>query len=121
MHVENEKKLKAAISAKRMQISVVSGGGYDDFISLTDIAKYKSEDPAATIQNWMRSRDVIELLGLWETLYHFHFKPLEFERFKTKAGSHASTLSSHCSERIMCMDYKLYFSKKRLWRGYCCL
>lgn len=43
MHMENEKKLKADISAKGMQISVVSDGGYDDYISLTDIAKYKSE------------------------------------------------------------------------------
>lgn len=34
-----------------------------DYISLTDIAKYKSENPAATIQNWMRSRDVIEFWG----------------------------------------------------------
>ena len=52
-----EKVLKAKITAKGMQISVVSDGSSDDYISLTDIAKYKSEDPAATIQNWMRSRD----------------------------------------------------------------
>ena len=89
----NEKMLKAQISAKGMQISVVSDGGYDDYISLTDIARYKSEDPAATIQNWMRSRDVIEFLGLWETLHNPKFKPLEFEGFKAKAGSNAFTLS----------------------------
>ncbi|MEG1258690.1 MAG: KilA-N domain-containing protein [Akkermansia sp.] len=91
--MENEKKLKADISAKGMQISVVSDGGYDDYISLTDIAKYKSEEPAATIQNWMRNRDVIEFLGLWEALHNPHFKPLEFEGFKTRAGSNAFTLS----------------------------
>ncbi|MEG2237747.1 MAG: KilA-N domain-containing protein, partial [Akkermansia sp.] len=89
----SEKQMKAQISAKGMQIAVVSDGGYDDYISLTDIARYKSEDPAATVQNWMRSRDVIEFLGLWETLHNSDFKPLEFEGFKAKAGSNAFTLS----------------------------
>ena len=91
--MKEEKVLKAKITAKGMQISVVSDGSYDDYISLTDIAKYKSEDPAATIQNWMRSRDVIEFLGLWETLHNPQFKPLEFEGFKSRAGSNAFTLS----------------------------
>ncbi|MDO4276521.1 MAG: KilA-N domain-containing protein [Eubacteriales bacterium] len=91
--MKEERVLKAKINAKGMQISVVSDGNYDDYISLTDIAKYKSEDPAATIQNWMRSRDVIEFLGLWETLYNPDFKPLEFEGFKSRAGSNAFTLS----------------------------
>ena len=91
--METNKRLKSQISAKGVHISVVSDGGYDDYISLTDIAKYKSEDPAATIQNWMRSRDVIEFLGLWETLYNPDFKPLEFEGFKARAGSNAFTLS----------------------------
>ena len=91
--MEKGKMLKGKIKAKGMQISVVSDGGYDDYISLTDIARYKSEDPSATIQNWMRNRDVIEYLGLWETLHNPNFKPLEFEGFKAKAGSNAFTLS----------------------------
>ncbi len=91
--MKEEKVLKAKITAKGMQISVVSDGSHDDYISLTDIAKYKSEDPAATIQNWMRGRDVIEFLGLWETLHNPDFKPLEFEGFKSRAGSNAFTLS----------------------------
>ncbi len=91
--MKEEKVLKAKINAKGMQISVVSDGSCDDYISLTDIAKYKSEDPAATIQNWMRSRDVIEFLGLWEMLHNPDFKPLEFEGFKSQAGSNAFTLS----------------------------
>lgn len=91
--MENGKSLKAQITAKGMQISVVSDGGYGDYISLTDIAKYKSEDPSATIQNWIRSRDVIEFLGLWESLYNPNFKPIEFEGFKSRAGSNAFTLS----------------------------
>jgi hypothetical protein len=42
----------------------------NDFISLTDIAKYKSDDPTTVIGNWMRNRNTIEYLGLWEILYN---------------------------------------------------
>ena len=54
----------------------------NDYISLTDIAKYKSDDPTAVIGNWMRNRNTIEYLGIWESLYNPNFKPLEFEVFK---------------------------------------
>ncbi|MEQ1553557.1 MAG: KilA-N domain-containing protein [Ferruginibacter sp.] len=64
-----------------------------DYISLTDIAKHKSEDSNATIANWMRNRNTIEFLGIWETLYNPHFKPLEFEGFKKEAGLNAFTMS----------------------------
>jgi hypothetical protein len=65
----------------------------DDYISLTDIAKFKSDDPTAVIANWMRNRNTIEYLGIWETLYNADFKPLEFEGFRTEAGLNAFTLS----------------------------
>lgn len=65
----------------------------DDFISLTDIAKFKSDDPSAVIANWLRNRNTIEYLGLWETLYNRDFKPLEFEGFRNQAGLNAFTLS----------------------------
>jgi len=65
----------------------------DDYISLTDIAKFKSDDPTAVIANWMRNRSTIEYLGIWETLYNPDFKPLEFEGFRTQAGLNAFTLS----------------------------
>ena len=65
----------------------------EDFISLTDIARYKSDDPNAVIANWMRNRNTIEYLGIWEGLYNPSFKPLEFEGFKKEAGLNAFTLS----------------------------
>ncbi len=65
----------------------------NDFISLTDIARYKSEDPAAVIQNWMRNRDVIEFLGLCERLHNPDFNPLEFEGVRKQAGANAFTMS----------------------------
>jgi hypothetical protein len=65
-----------------------------DYISLTDIAKYRnSREPYAIINNWMRNRATIEFLGLWEKLSNPDFKPLEFERFKTQAGSNYFVLS----------------------------
>lgn len=45
----------------------------NDYISLTDIAKYKSDDPTAVIGNWMRNRNTIEYLGIWESLYNPKF------------------------------------------------
>jgi hypothetical protein len=58
-----------------------------DFISLTDIARHKDAQHTDTIiQNWMRNRNTLELLGFWETIYNSNFKPLEFEGFKKQAG-----------------------------------
>jgi hypothetical protein len=74
------------IEVKGTEIGVLKSAN-DDFISLTDIARHK--DPAHTdtiIQNWMRNRNTIELLGFWEMLYNPNFKPLEFEGFKKQAG-----------------------------------
>jgi hypothetical protein len=74
------------ISVKGNEIKI-SQKEREDYISLTDIAKYRnSSEPFAIINNWMRSRSTIELLGLWEQLSNPVFKPLEFERFKNEAG-----------------------------------
>ena len=65
-----------------------------EYISMTDIAKYRnSEEPFSIINNWMRSRSTIEFLGLWEKLNNPNFKPIEFERFKSEAGSNYFVLS----------------------------
>jgi hypothetical protein len=66
----------------------------DDYISLTDIAKFK--DAAHTdsiIQNWLRNRNTIELLGFWEQIYNPDFKPLEFEGFRKQAGLNSFVLT----------------------------
>ena len=65
----------------------------NEFISLTDIARYKSDTPHDVVKNWMRSRETIEFLGLWEWLHNTDFKPLEFEGFRSDAGLHAFTMS----------------------------
>ena len=59
----------------------------EDFICITDIAKYKNPDaPADIIKNWLRSKNTIELLGLWEKLHNPDFKLVEFDQFKNEAG-----------------------------------
>ncbi len=56
----------------------------DDFICLTDMAKKFGDD--ALIYNWMRNRNTLEFLGIWEQMYNPSFKGLEFETFKKEAG-----------------------------------
>lgn len=74
------------INVKGTEIALFSEGT-NDFISLTDIAKHKDLANTDTIiQNWLRNRNTIELLGFWETMYNPHFKPLEFEGFRKQAG-----------------------------------
>jgi hypothetical protein len=82
----------AKIKVQQTEITIIQVKD-EDYISLTDIAKHKSDDPAAVIGNWLRNRNTIEYLGLWEILYNPGFKPLEFEGFRRQAGLNAFTLS----------------------------
>ena len=77
------------------EITVISVES-EDFISLTDLAKHKSDEPNAVIANWLRNRNTIEFLGIWESLYNTNFKPLEFDWFRKQAGLNAFTLSPNC-------------------------
>ena len=88
-----KKPVKETIHAKGFDISIYTTDFENEYISITDIAKYKSDDPNATICNWMRNRETLEFLGLWETLHNPDFKPLEFEGFRSKAGLNAFTMS----------------------------
>jgi len=84
---------RTTITANGIDISITSQNNAEDYISLTDIARYKSDEPAAVISNWIRNKDTIAFLGLWEELNNPNFKPLEFEQFKKEAGSNAFALS----------------------------
>jgi hypothetical protein len=86
--------------AKQKEISVLSKIIHvqtiqdEDFISLTDIAKHKNADaPADIVKNWLRSRNTIELLGLWETIHNPNFKVVEFDHFRSEAGLNHFVLS----------------------------
>lgn len=65
-----------------------------DYISLTDIAKYRNSNaPADIVKNWLRSRSTIEFLGLWERLNNPDFKLVEFDQFRNEAGANHFVLS----------------------------
>ena len=90
----SEKFFKGKISAKGTDITVLSVGSADDFISLTDIAKQKNpEFPADVVKNWLRTRFAIEFMGIWEQLHNPDFKLVEFDQFKNEAGANAFVLS----------------------------
>ena len=65
-----------------------------DFISLTDIARYKNPlEPKDVVKNWMRNYSTIEFLGIWEEIYNPNFNSPEFEGIKNQAGLNRFTLS----------------------------
>lgn len=85
---------KVKIEVKGVEIEVYTEDYMNDYISLTDIAKYKNaEEPNVVVANWMRNFNTIEYLGIWERLNNPKFNPLEFEGYLKKAGSNAFTLS----------------------------
>ena len=64
----------------------------DDFISLTDMVK-NLENGLALIEKWLRNKNTIEFLGIWEEMYNPNFNPLEFEGIKNQAGLNRFTIS----------------------------
>lgn len=66
----------------------------EDYICITDIAKYKDNILANDIiKNWLRNRNTIEFLGIWEQLNNPDFKPVEFDGFRKEAGLNSFTMS----------------------------
>ncbi|HKM41430.1 MAG TPA: KilA-N domain-containing protein [Methanocorpusculum sp.] len=88
-----KKPYKDVINANGREITVLSSGTDNDYLSLTDIAKYKSSEPNDVIKNWLRNRDTIEFLGLWELLNNPSFRRDAYNSFKSEAGKNAFTLS----------------------------
>ncbi|MBQ3307510.1 MAG: KilA-N domain-containing protein [Bacilli bacterium] len=89
----NNKNIKTQIVAKEQIINVIRIAD-KEFISLTDLARYADEDdPRYPIQNWMRNKDVISYLGLWESIHNENFKGVEFDAFKNEAGSNKFKIS----------------------------
>ena len=79
--------IKDTIHAKGIDIGIYTTNFESEFISLTDIAKYRNEDdPRFVIQNWMRNRNTVEFLGVWEELHNPDFNRVQFEAVKNEAG-----------------------------------
>lgn len=85
---------KEKISAKGFYIEVYTEDFKNDYISLTDIAKYKNtDDPRFVIQNWMRNRNTLEFIGLWEALNNPNFNRVQFDTFRNEAGLNRFTMT----------------------------
>lgn len=82
----------AKVKSDTLHVQGINVGIYtedyrNEYISLTDIARYRNnDDPRFAIQNWMRNRNTIEFLGLWETLHNPNFNRVQFDTFKNEAG-----------------------------------
>lgn len=85
--------IKTEMNVNNNKINVMRIGN-EEYISLTDLARYADEDdPRYPIQNWMRNKDIISYLGLWEKLNNENFKGVEFDTFKNEAGSNKFKIS----------------------------
>src|SRR5882757_5220390 len=85
---------KISLDVKGTTIAVVSQKG-DDYICVTDIARYKdSERTDYIIQNWLRNRNTIEFLGIWEQLNNPDFNPIEFDGIRKQAGLNSFILTA---------------------------
>ena len=78
------------INVQNKDISILQVGN-EIYLSLTDITK--GEDGTDHIKNWMRNRNTVEFLGLWETINNQHFKGVEFDTFRKEAGLNSFTLT----------------------------
>lgn len=82
----------AKVKSDTLHVKCIDVGIYtedyrNEYISLTDIARFRnSDDPRFAIQNWMRNRNTIEFLGLWESLHNPNFNRVQFDTFRTEAG-----------------------------------
>ena len=82
------------INANGTEISVLLQGNENDYICLTDMARFRDQKRTDyIIQNWMRSRSTIEYLGVWEQLHNPKFNPIEFDGFRQQAGLNAFSLT----------------------------
>jgi len=87
-----EKKIKVNISGK--QISIVLGENESDFISLTDMAKFKAYDSGVVISNWLTTKYTIQFMGAWEQAHNPKFNLMEFHKIKNEVGTNGFIVSS---------------------------
>ena len=85
--------IKTEIYVENNKVNVIRINN-KEYISLTDLARYANpEEPKIPVQAWMRNKDVISYLGLWEKLNNENFKGHEFETFENEAGKHSFYMS----------------------------
>ena len=84
---------KAVIQVRDTMIRTLQENGID-YICITDIARQKNPvEPKDVVKNWMRVKNTLEYLGLWEKLNNLNFKGVEFDPLLNEAGNNAFTMS----------------------------
>lgn len=90
----NANDIKTEMIVKEQIINVLRINN-KEYISLTDLARYAdSEEPRLPIRDWMRNKEVISFLGLWETIHNENFKGGKFATFKNETGSNKFKMST---------------------------
>ena len=86
--------VREIIHAKGIDIGIYTKDFENEYISLTDIAKYRNDnDPRFVIQNWMRNRNTVEFLAVWEELHNPDFNRVQFDTFRNEAGLNRFTMT----------------------------
>src|SRR5574344_238989 len=85
--------IQTEVDVKGNTIKVLRIDGYE-YISLTDLAKTQNdESPADVVKNWMRNKETLSFLGVWEELNNENIKLVKFDQFKNETGKHTFTMS----------------------------
>ncbi|MFT0621098.1 KilA-N domain-containing protein [Ectopseudomonas guguanensis] len=104
--------MKAKLQVLEREINTHIKDGVE-YISITDIARYKNPDRTDDlIRNWLRNRNTIEFLGIWEQLNNPDFKPVEFDGFKKQAGLNSFVYASEAD----LLNVALFGVTARQWR-----
>ena len=93
MKTIKEDLIKTELIVKNNKVNVIIING-SNYMSLTDLARYANpEEPKIPVQTWMRNKNVVSVLGLWEQMHNPNFKGIEFETFENEAGKNSFYLS----------------------------
>ncbi len=82
----------AKLTVQNTNITIINVDG-EDYVAITDLARHKSDDPTAVIGNWMRNRNTIEFLGIWEKVYNPDFNYGEFATIRNQSGLNSFKIS----------------------------
>lgn len=81
------------ITSQGLQITIIEKDN-EDYISLTDMAKFKSYDSGVVISNWLTTKYTIQFMGAWEQLHNPGFNLIEYHKIKNEVGTNGFIISS---------------------------
>jgi hypothetical protein len=88
--LDNKNIIKTELNVNNNEVTVIRNGK-EDYISLTDLARYKNADnPSSVITHWLSTKDTVDFIGLWEELTNPSFNSTEFRIIKTNESGYKS-------------------------------